>query len=134
MHSYFGKALLGIVGFCLLIATPGIFQLRRSLPCEGEVMDVKESQSQQRDSDGVSSIVFISTHEIRFRNPHTGGVETKFLDDIYKDKGVKVRLRYDPSNKSIELDDPFRIFKTPLWIFGTMFAFWLLIYLIVTRT
>lgn len=108
-----------------LVALPAMLQVRRSLPIEGKVTEVTEYESQQRDSDGQMVSVSSSNHFIQFKNPRTGTVETKVLQDIYKDKGQSVNILFDPKDSTIELDSNYRLFKTPIWLFGTLLLMWI---------
>lgn len=121
---------LGVLLLCIfvlvgLVALPTVLRVHRSLPLEGEVTEVTDFQSQQRDSDGDSVTEFSSNHWIRFKNPRSGAIETQVLHDIYRDKGQSVRILYDPNEGTIEFDSFARLFKTPLWLFGLLILLWL---------
>lgn len=117
-----------LVCICILVglvALPTVLQVRRSLPVTGEVTEVTEFESQQRDSDGQMVSVSSSNHRIQFKNPRTGTIENKVLQDIYKDKGQSVHILFDPKDSTIELDSYYRLFKTPIWLLGTLMLMWI---------
>lgn len=127
MPSYLQKALGIIFVLTALVAIPSLLHVQRSLPCTGQVIEVKESQHREQDGDGTSSVVSTYSYEIQFRNPATGATETKFLTDIGGDKGQSVSLLYDPSDRSIDLNKPTHLYKSPLICFIVLSVLWTIV-------
>lgn len=124
--------MLGVI-FVLtgVVAIPAMLQVHRSVPCVGQIRSISESQSQRRDSDGNVELLETSTFHIEFKNPETGAAAQGTLDDIYRKQGDFVHLRYDPRDKSIVLDDPWKIYHSPLWFLGILLVFWMIVVLAV---
>ena len=131
MPSIVWKLLACILALGALVATPTALTVHRSIPCTGRVTEVRHSEREQRDNDGTLSLIFTDTHLIAYKNPETGAESNSALDDINKSTGEPVALLYDPKDKSIVLDDPWKLYHTPLWITGTLLAFFLLVVVVV---
>lgn len=131
MPSFLWKLLACILALGALVAAPTALQVHRSIRCTGQVTEVRHSEREQRDNDGTLNLIFTDTHLITFKNPQTGAEANGALDDINKSPGATVSLLYDPKDKSIVLDNPWTLYHTPLWITGTLLAFFLIVVVVV---